>query len=102
MDACVYKLYVHCIEPYHFCASLRFFRVCAAAKKQTQKPKRQAKTLLATRTGLLFSFTFVCLPSLYECHWPNTAFKKKAYLTTKPFDSAFFLVEAFILVVFVV
>jgi hypothetical protein len=35
------------------------------------------KNLLATRTGLLFSFTFVCLPSLYECHWPNTTFKKK-------------------------
>jgi hypothetical protein len=28
--------------------------------------------------------------------------KKKLYLTTKPFDTAFFLVEAFILVVFVV
>jgi hypothetical protein len=28
--------------------------------------------------------------------------KKKAYLTTKPFDTTFFLVEAFILVVFVV
>jgi hypothetical protein len=38
--------------------------VLARPQKQLHKTKRQAKNLLDTRTGLLFSFTFVCLPSL--------------------------------------
>jgi hypothetical protein len=76
--------------------------VCAAAKKSNPQKKSARHP---HRFVILVHFRVPCHRA-YECHWPNTTlFKKKGGsldLTTKPFDTAFFLVEAFILVVFVV